>query len=136
MGLAIDLRDKVAIVTGAGSGIGEGVALAMAGAGAHVVCNARTARTIEDTAEKVRAHGVRALAVPGDVTSGEDLDRLVAATIGEFGRIDLLINNAGGTFFNRFLDISMLEQEPGSSVLNHFGKTSYPACQYGDTACH
>lgn len=106
MGLSIDLSDKVAIVTGAGSGIGEGVALAMARAGAHIVCNARTARNIEDTAEKVRAHGVRALAVPGDVTSGEDLDRVVAATIEEFGRIDLLINNAGGTYFNRFLDIS------------------------------
>ncbi|MDO8863026.1 glucose 1-dehydrogenase [Haliea sp. E1-2-M8] len=106
MSLSIDLADKVAIVTGAGMGIGEGVALALARAGAHVVCNARTARDIDETAAKVRACGVRALAVPGDVTVAEDLDRLVSATIQELGRIDILINNAGGTIFNGFLDIS------------------------------
>lgn len=106
MSLSIDLTDKVAIVTGAGMGIGEGVALALARAGAHVVCNARTARDIEATAEKARAFGVKALAVPGDVTVAGDLDRLVAATVQEFGQIDILINNAGGTIFNGCLDIS------------------------------
>ena len=106
MGLSIDLTGKVAIVTGAGRGIGEGVAMAMARAGAHVVCNARTASHIERTAEKARALGVKALAVPGDVTRSADLDRLVAATIEAFGRVDILVNNAGGTFFNGFLDIS------------------------------
>jgi len=104
--LTIDLGGKVAIVTGAGMGIGEGVALALARAGAHVVCNARTGMDIERTAGRVRSHGVKALAVAGDVTVAEDLDRLVAATIDEFGRIDILINNAGGTIFNGFLDIS------------------------------
>jgi len=106
MSLSIDLTDKVAIVTGAGMGIGEGVALALARAGAHVVCNARTARDIERTAAKARQLGVKAIAVPGDVTVSEDMDKLVAATIHEFGRVDLLINNAGGTIFNGFLDVS------------------------------
>ena len=80
--------------------------MAMARAGAHVVCNARTASHVERTAEKARALGVKALAVPGDVTRSADLDRLVAATIEAFGRVDILVNNAGGTFFNGFLDIS------------------------------
>ncbi len=106
MSLTIDLTDKVAIVTGAGMGIGEGIALALARAGAHVVCNARTQADIDRTAEGVRKYGVNALAVAGDVTIGEHLDRLVDATIEEFGRVDLLINNAGGTIFNTFLDVS------------------------------
>lgn len=106
MSVTVDLTDKVAIVTGAGMGIGEGVALALARAGAHVVCNARTAADIERTAERVRESGVQSIAVPGDVTVGEDLDRLVTATLEKFGRVDLLINNAGGTIFNGFLDIS------------------------------
>ncbi len=106
MSLSIDLSGKVAIVTGAGMGIGEGVALALARAGASVVCNARTTADIERVAARVREHGVDAIAVPGDVTSGADLDRLVDATVEKFGRIDILVNNAGGTIFNGFLDIS------------------------------
>ncbi|MDO8863983.1 glucose 1-dehydrogenase [Haliea sp. E1-2-M8] len=106
MSISIDLTDKVAIVTGAGMGIGESVSLALARAGANVVCFARTAKDIDETARKVSALGVKALAICGDVTVGRDLDHLVAATVQEFGRIDFLINNAGGTVFNGFLDTS------------------------------
>ncbi|WP_187276346.1 SDR family NAD(P)-dependent oxidoreductase [Parahaliea maris] len=106
MSISVDLEGKVAIVTGAGMGVGEGIALALAKAGANVVCNARTAADIERTAERVRTLGRDAIAVPGDVTVGSDLDELVARTIDHFGRIDLLINNAGGTIFNSFLDVS------------------------------
>jgi 7-alpha-hydroxysteroid dehydrogenase len=91
------LTDKIAIVTGAGKGIGRGIALAFAEAGADVVCAARTKDEIEDTASEVRARGRRALAVPTDVIKTEDLEELVAATVSEFGRIDVLVNNAGGT---------------------------------------
>ena len=90
------LDDKVAIVTGAGRGIGRGIALAFAEAGAHLVCAARSIDQIEDTAEKVRALDRRALAQPCDVMKSEDLKSLVAAALAEFGRIDLLVNNAGG----------------------------------------
>lgn len=101
-----DLSEKVAIVTGAGMGVGEAIALAMAQAGANVVCNARTQKDIEATAAAIRELGRRAIAVPGDVTRGEDLDTLVAETVREFGRVDILVNNAGGIVFNGFLDIS------------------------------
>lgn len=106
MSISIDLSGKVAIVTGAGMGVGEGIAMAMARAGANLVCNARTVKDIDRTAEKARQLGVEAMAVAGDVTQAEDLDNLVEAAIGKFGRIDLLVNNAGGTIFNGFLDIS------------------------------
>jgi 7-alpha-hydroxysteroid dehydrogenase len=100
------LDDRVAIVTGAGKGIGRGIALAFAEAGADVICAARTEADIEGTAREVRARGRRALAVPTDVLQTADLERLVAATLGEFGRIDLLVNNAGGTGPRAALDTS------------------------------
>ena len=90
------LTDKVAIVTGAGRGIGQGIALGFADAGAHVVCAARSTAQIEETAAGVRSRGRRALAVECDVNQRAQLDRLVEATLAEFGRIDLLVNNAGG----------------------------------------
>jgi 7-alpha-hydroxysteroid dehydrogenase len=90
------LTDQVAIVTGAGRGIGEAIALAYAEAGAHVVCAARSRDQIEDTAEKARAFGVRALPVVCDVLERSQLDNLVAATLEEFGKVDILVNNAGG----------------------------------------
>jgi 7-alpha-hydroxysteroid dehydrogenase len=91
------LTDRVAIVTGAGKGIGRGIALAFAEAGADIVCAARTQADIESTAAAVRERGRRALAVRTDVTKTQDLEALVASTMAEFGRIDVLVNNAGGT---------------------------------------
>jgi 7-alpha-hydroxysteroid dehydrogenase len=91
------LTDKVAIISGAGKGIGRGIALGFAEAGAHVVCAARTATDIEAVAADVRALGRRAIAVSTDVMQTDQLERLVATTIEEFGRIDVLVNNAGGT---------------------------------------
>ncbi|MCU1426991.1 MAG: Short-chain dehydrogenase [Actinomycetia bacterium] len=91
------LTDKVAIVTGAGKGIGRGIALGFAEAGANVVCAARTEADVEATAADVRALGRRALAVPTDVMKSAALEHLVNATIAEFGRLDVLVNNAGGT---------------------------------------
>jgi 7-alpha-hydroxysteroid dehydrogenase len=90
------LTDRVAVVTGAGKGIGAGTARALAEAGADVVVAARTEADIEKTAADVRERGRRSLAVPCDVTRTDDLERLVAAAVAEFGRIDVLVNNAGG----------------------------------------
>lgn len=91
------LDDKVAIVTGAGRGIGKGCALALAEAGAAVACAARTPEALEQTADEIRALGSRALVVPCDVNERAQLENLVDETKREFGRIDVLVNNAGGT---------------------------------------
>jgi 7-alpha-hydroxysteroid dehydrogenase len=86
----------VAIVTGAGRGIGRGIALAFAEAGADVACAARTESEISETAARIRTLGRRAIAVRSDVTVRADLEALVNKTVGELGRIDIVVNNAGG----------------------------------------
>jgi 7-alpha-hydroxysteroid dehydrogenase len=91
------LHGKVAIVTGASAGIGHGSALGLAEAGASVVMAARTADKLEAAAATVRKLGAKAIAVPTDVNDTAQLEHLVATTLKEFGRIDVLVNNAGGT---------------------------------------
>jgi 7-alpha-hydroxysteroid dehydrogenase len=90
------LDGRVAIVTGAGRGIGATIAAAYAEAGADVAVAARSRDQIERTAETVRGFGRRALPVPCDVLERSQLENLVETTLREFGRIDLLVNNAGG----------------------------------------
>lgn len=89
------LEGKVAIITGAGRGIGKAIALAMAEAGADIVAVARTQAEIEETCREVRALGRQALAIPTDVTRGDQVERMVAETISHFKKVDILVNNAG-----------------------------------------
>lgn len=90
------LQDQVAIVTGAGRGIGRAIALAYAEAGAMIVCTARTLAEVEAVATAARQLGSEALAIACDVNDEAQLDALVAQTLEKFGRITLLVNNAGG----------------------------------------
>jgi 7-alpha-hydroxysteroid dehydrogenase len=91
------MTDRVAIVTGASKGIGRGIALAFAEAGADLVLASRTQADLERVAGEVRARGRRALVVPCDVNERAQLERLVESAWKEFGRIDVLVNNAGGS---------------------------------------
>jgi NAD(P)-dependent dehydrogenase (short-subunit alcohol dehydrogenase family) len=88
------LQDRIGIVSGIGPGVGREVALAFAREGAHVALAARTAPALEAVAAEVRALGRRALCVPTDIATAADCRRLVDATIAEFGRVDVLVNNA------------------------------------------
>ena len=105
------MDDQVAIITGAGRGIGKGIALAFAEMGADVVCAARTEAEIEETATRVRAFGRRALAVRCDATEPAQLESLVATAMKEFGRIDQVVNNAGGYPPMSFLDTELSSWE-------------------------
>jgi 3-oxoacyl-[acyl-carrier protein] reductase len=87
----LQLSGRTAIVCGASEGIGLGVAEALAEEGANVVMFARRPEPCEREASRIGA-----LAVPGDVTSAEDLERLVRTTVDAFGGIDILVNNSGG----------------------------------------
>ena len=94
---------KIAIVTGAGRGIGAASALALAEAGANVVLAARTEQQLEIVASQARVLGAKTLVVTTDVDKDGSLESLVNATIEEFGTIDIVVNNAGGTAPRPFL---------------------------------
>ena len=89
------LDGKVAVVTGAGRGLGQQMALALAEAGADVVCASRTSTQIEATVEEIKQTGRRAIAVPTDVRDSAKCNALIDATVREFGRIDVMLSNAG-----------------------------------------
>lgn len=89
------MTGRVAVITGAGSGLGAGFARALAEAGADVVIAGRRPGHLESTACSVRAVGGDCLAVPTDVTRPEDCSALVKAAVDRFGRVDVLVNNAG-----------------------------------------
>jgi len=94
MAIDIDLKGKVAVVTGAGRGIGKAIAIALAEAGADVVLAARTAAQLEKTAKEIRSKGCQGLPVPTDVTRKEEVDRLMSTTIDQLGCLHILVNNA------------------------------------------
>jgi NAD(P)-dependent dehydrogenase (short-subunit alcohol dehydrogenase family) len=134
------LDGKVAIVTGASSGIGVAFAQALAEAGADVVLGARRVDKLADTAALVESAGRRALTVATDVADPEQCQDLVAAAMAEFGRVDVLVNNAGvGTAvpathetpeqFRSVIDVNLngcywmaqacgRVMQPGSSIIN------------------
>jgi NAD(P)-dependent dehydrogenase (short-subunit alcohol dehydrogenase family) len=97
---------RTALVTGGGRGIGREIALAFAGLGADLVIASRNADNVNATARDIEALGRRCLAQVANVRKPEEVDALVAAAIAKFGKIDFLINNAGGQFPARPFDIS------------------------------
>ena len=90
------LDGKVALVTGAGRGIGRAIAERYAEAGAAVVCVARTQSQIDETVEGIVSNGGRAMACAADVTDPSEVEAAVKRTLDEFGRLDILVANAGG----------------------------------------
>ena len=122
---APDLRARVVVVTGASRGIGKGLALGLARLGAVVVCAARTEHavpgglpgTIHETVRAIESEGGAALAVRCDIGDSDDIERLVAATVGELGRLDVVVNNAMAPTRSALLD-STVEQWDESMRVN------------------
>ena len=105
MDIKFDLSGKVAVVTGGGKGIGRAIALGLADAGARVALCGRTQQDIENVAGEIQAKGGKALAVVADLTNNEQLENLIKTTIGEWGKIDILVNNAARSFLRSLLDL-------------------------------
>ncbi len=101
------LKDKVAFITGANSGIGKGIADRFAAEGAHVAINYLPGGTRQADAEaQVAAYSTAGIAVGGDVSKREDVERMIAAVVAQFGRLDIAINNAGLEIKKSFLDVT------------------------------
>jgi NAD(P)-dependent dehydrogenase (short-subunit alcohol dehydrogenase family) len=104
----LDLGGKVAIVTGSTRGIGYAIARALAGAGAHVVVSSRHADNVEEATRSLhRAGHAEVQGVPCDVRDPDACARLVASAVERFGRLDVLINNAGLGIFQSILEMSI-----------------------------
>ncbi len=101
-----DFTGQVVIVTGASGGIGSALADKFAAAGADLILHGRKAETLEAKAQEIRALGRRAEVVTGNIKEPETAALLVATAVEKFGRIDILINNAGGNFAARLEDLS------------------------------
>ena len=91
------LDDQVAVVTGAGRGLGAAIALAFAQAGADVVIASRTQPQLEEVAEQIQATGRRAEVVVADLAHPEDTAKLAGKAVEAFGKLDIVVNNVGGT---------------------------------------
>lgn len=100
------LDDQVAVITGAGRGIGAATAVALAEAGADVVLSARTADQLDAVAKQVESAGRRAVVVPADLSDLDAVAGLADAARDAFGRLDIVVNNVGGTMPRPFLDTS------------------------------
>ncbi|CAG2107077.1 unnamed protein product [Medioppia subpectinata] len=107
MSIKYDFTGKVALITGSSAGIGAGIALQLAQSGASVVVTGRNANNVTEVAKQclnVSPKGIKPLEVLADVTKREDLQRLVDQTIGRFGKLDIVVNNAGALFLGNIID--------------------------------
>src|SRR5512145_2703421 len=105
------IEDKVAIVTGGSKGLGRAMALGLAQAGARVVVASRSLDLIERTADEIIRNGGQAIAMPVDVSNHQSIERLVALTKDYYGRVDVLINNAGIAPMKKAVDTTLEDWE-------------------------
>jgi len=106
------LDGKVALITGSGRNIGRATALKLAGQGAHIVVNARANQAEADAvAREVRDRGVKAISILADVAKKDQVDALAARALAEFGRVDILINNAAIRPHKPFTEVTVQDWE-------------------------
>jgi 3-oxoacyl-[acyl-carrier protein] reductase len=102
----IGLAGKVAIITGASRGVGKAIAFALAAEGCRLAIIARGRRALEETAAELHAGGADVLPIIADLTVMQDIDAIVQATLNQYGRIDILVHNAGGARGQNIFDTS------------------------------
>jgi len=105
--ILVQMKDKIVIITGASSGIGKALAYEFGNKGAKVVLAARNLAKLEEIVTDLNKLGIKALAVHTDVTTENECRNLIESTLAEFGRIDVLINNAGISMRASFIDLHL-----------------------------
>ncbi|WP_067075669.1 SDR family oxidoreductase [Methanoculleus horonobensis] len=110
------MKDRVAIVTGASSGMGAAIAERFAEEGASVIVIARRKERLQSLVERITAAGGKAIAVAGDVTRDEDVENAVKTAVREFGKLDIVVNNAG--LLDRFVPVAELDDDLWNAVID------------------
>ncbi len=123
---AFDLTNKTAVVIGGTSGIGRAIARGLAEAGADVVPTSRRIEQVAETAAEIRERGRRSLEVVSDVSDRASLSRLLNECLGEFGKVDILVNSAGKTRRTPTIDVS---EEEWNDILDTNVTGTLRACQ-------
>jgi len=123
---ALDLTGKVAVVIGGTSGIGRAIAHGLAEAGADVVPTSRRAEQVAESAREIQQLGRRSLEVVSDVSDRTSLERLLATCVGEFGKVDILINSAGKTKRTPTLEVT---EDEWTDILDTNVTGTLRACQ-------
>ncbi len=125
----LNVSEKVVIITGASRGIGRALSLGFAEAGASVALAARDVSRLDLVIEQARASGGKAIAVPTDVTIASEVKKLARTVVGEYGRVDVLINCAGGAGSRPFIPLLEMEESRWDSVLALNLKGVYLCCR-------
>ncbi len=121
------LKGKVALITGSSRGMGKEYAIGLAKEGADVIINGRNLEKAKPVAEEIEGLGVRTKAVGADVSSSQDVNRMVEEAVNAFGRIDILVNNAGVNPF--ILEAEKIKEEGWDQVLDVNLKGVFLCCQ-------
>jgi len=114
-------EDKVVVVTGASSGIGRSTAIEFAREDAKTVLVSRSAEKLERVAQEIRSSNSKILVVPTDVSDTEQVQQMVKTVLSEFGRIDVLFNNAGSSYVGRIDDENFIENAKKMIDVDYFG---------------
>mgnify|MGYP005836688445 CR=1 FL=1 len=126
-GISLDLSGKTAAVSGSGRGIGKAIALALAQAGANVAVFSRTEEEFRGTAAEIEAAGGKALPLRVDMTRPEEIDAMLKAVLERFGRLDIMVNNAGTSPSYEYMeDVS---EEDYAAIMNTNVRGIYRCCQ-------
>ena len=131
------LDGQVAVVTGGGRGIGRGIALALADCGADVVVLARRQHEVDAVAEEIRARGRRALALSADVLDFTQVPKALDRVLAEFGRLDIMVNNAGGNLDRKMhalpdISIEKFDEQLALNMKTKFWGTQQAAARMKD----
>lgn len=95
------IKDKVAIITGSSNGIGKEIALEFARSGSKVIVNGRNKEAINKTVDEIKSFGGQAIGIEADLKKREEVEALINGTVNEYGRVDIIVNNAGDTSGSR-----------------------------------